>query len=114
MHALISALIIILSICTISYAHNGVDHGDGGSHDSHAPKAIEKGILDGQDNITYFDAGSVIQWAGQKLKRKITDTNQLIYQYAGELKEADHVEPPAVDAATKNNYFELKIPGGEV
>ncbi|MEK6628224.1 MAG: hypothetical protein AABY53_06325 [Bdellovibrionota bacterium] len=106
MHAVISAFIIILISCSISYAHNGVDHGDGGSHD--APKGIENGKLEGQDHITYLDAGADIQWAGQKLKRKITDTNQVVYQYIGEVKEA----LSATEA--QNNFLEIKIPGGQV
>lgn len=116
MHALISthittAITVLLIACSISNAHDGVDHGDG---EHPTLPAIENGKLEGQDKITYLDAGPDILWAGQKLKRKITDANQVVYQYTGEAKDAVQVTPQAADANTKNNFLEIKIPGGEV
>ena len=39
------------------------------------------------DNITYLDAGAKVQWLGQQLNRKVTETNEIVYQYTGEQKD---------------------------
>lgn len=97
---------LILMACTLSFAHEGEDHGD-----PDKPSAIENGKLLARDKVTYLDAGAHIQWAGQKLKRKITNTNQVIYQYKGEVKEENKTTDTTSNS--QNSYFELKIPGGE-
>lgn len=99
-----SLISLIFMLSSLGNAHDGVDHGDG----DHKPSSIENGKLLGKDKITYLDAGADIQWAGQKLKRQITNTNQVIYQYSGEVKEETKT------SAAFSNYYDLKISGGEI
>lgn len=97
MRALI-ALLLFVSVC---YAHDG--------HDDHAPPpaAIHNGKLTAPDNITYLDAGAEVEWMGQKLKRKINEKNQLVYQFNG--------EPNALNALAtdQDKYLNLKVTGAE-
>lgn len=107
MRSLISFFLIICTFKLFSYAHEGEDHGST-PHDQ--PKAIKDGKLQGSDLITYLDAGAQIQWAGHTLQRKITDTNQVVYRYSGEVK--NNLFTASNDET--QNYLELKIPtGGE-
>ena len=99
MRSVIFSLIFLFSTV---YAHDG---GHGG--DEPTPSQIEKGKLKGKDDIVYLDAGSEIEWARQKLKRKITN-NQLIYQYTAEDNEA------LKTSTNDDKYYEVKISGGEV
>ena len=99
MRAITGLLILLFSI---SHAHEGHDN------DLHQPSVIEEGKLAGKDKVVYLDAGAAIQWAGLKLKRKISDLNQVIYQFNDEVKEAG-----APAASDKSNYLELKVPGAE-
>lgn len=108
MRSLISLFFIIYTFCFFSYSHDGEDHGDT-PHDQ--PKAIEDGKLVGQDHITYLDAGAQINWAGQLLNRKVTDTNQVIYRFTGEIQN-NFVQSEKDDT---KNYLELKVPvGGKI
>ena len=96
-----SVIFIALFIFSISYAHDG--------HDDHnAPGTIENGKLKAKDNVTYFDAGAEVQWLGQKLKRKITSNNQIVYQYSDGSKEASPL------TSEQDKYLTLKVPGGKV
>ena len=99
MRAIIGLFFLVFSI---SHAHEGHDN------DLHQPSVIEKGKLTGKDKVVYLDAGATIQWAGLKLKRKISDLNQVIYQFNDEVKEQG--EPAATD---KSKYLELNVPGAE-
>ncbi len=93
---------LLILVFSFSHAHEGHDD------NLHQPSVIEKGKLIGKDKVVYLDAGVTIQWAGLKLKRKISEQNQVIYQFNVEVK--DQVEPAAAD---KNKYLELKVPGAE-
>ena len=98
MRALIIAIVLLGSIVQ---AHDGHDHGS-------EPGAIKNGKLTGQDNLVYLDAGPHIEWGGQKLKRKVSESNQIIYQTSEELKEATGL------SAGPDKFLELKVPGAEL
>ena len=99
MRAVAGLLILAFSF---GYAHEGHDD------NLHQPSVIEKGKLVGKDQVVYLDAGAAIQWNGLKLKRKISELNQVIYQFNDEIKEQN--EPATTD---KSKYLELKVPGSE-
>lgn len=92
---------ILILVFSFSHAHEGHDD------NLHQPSVIEKGKLTGKDKVVYLDAGPAIQWNGMKLKRKISELNQVIYQFNDEIKEQN--EP----TADKSKYLELKVPGSE-
>lgn len=101
MRAIVSIIFLIVSF---SHAHEG-GHDDGHNE----PGAIKNGKLKGADDVVYLDAGPYVQWTGQKLKRKISSSNQVIYQYNDEVKDLAGL--PTTD---KNKYLELKVPGAEI
>ena len=93
MRAVTGLLILVFSI---SHAHEGHDD------NLHQPSVIEKGKLTGKDQVVYLDAGAAIQWNGLKLKRKISDLNQVIYQFNDEIKEqTEPATPTVITAAAK-------------
>ncbi len=96
-----SVVFILLLFTSVVRAHDGHDHGI-------EPGAIENGKLTGQDNVVYLDAGPHVEWAGQKLKRKISESNQVIYQSSDELKESTSL------SASPDKFLELKVPGAQI
>lgn len=94
-------VVLIFSLFSIAYGH------DGGHSEPEAPDAIANGKLTGKDNTTYLDAGASVLWAGQKLTRKVTTKNEIIYQYSGEVKELNTL------STAPDKYLELKVSGGE-
>lgn len=87
-------LIFLMVFSVTSHAHEGhAGHGE-----------IINGELTGLDGISYLDAGASVEWANQKLLRKINNNNQIIYQYIG--------GAPDKSSSTKKELG-LKIPGGE-
>lgn len=82
------------------------------AHEGHVdptpPAAIKDGKLKGKDELVYLDAGPEVNWAGQKLRRQITDSNQVVYQFNDEIKSLSDL------ATGSDKYLELKIPGAEV
>lgn len=97
-----SVIILIFTLFSFAYGH------DGGHSEPGTPDAITNGKLTNKDNMTYLDAGPHLQWAGQKLVRKVTTTSEIIYQYSGEVKELNTL------SANPDKYLELKVSGGEV
>lgn len=96
-----SVVLSIFFIFSFAHAHDGHDHGS-------PPAAIENGKLQAKDSIIYLDAGADVEWMGQKLKRKITATNQIVYQYSDAVKEL------SVLSNDETKYLNLKVTGGEV
>ena len=96
-----SVVLLIFFIFSVAHAHDGHD-------DGHPPAAIENGKLQAKDSITYLDAGADVEWMGQKLKRKITATNQIVYQYNDTIKELSGL------STDQDKYLNLKVTGGEV
>lgn len=94
-------ILLLLLFVSVVRAHDGHDHGT-------EPGAIENGKLIGKDNLVYLDAGPQLEWAGQKLKRKISESNQVIYQVSEELKV------PAGLSAGPDKFLEIKVPGAEI
>ncbi len=105
------SIVFILISALSAFAHNGEDH-------EHAPTdKIENGKITAKDQVIYYDAGSEIQWAGQKLKRKITENNQVLYQYSGQYSGplSEQLTPLSNDKNSNHkNYLELKVPGGDI
>lgn len=95
---LLSVLLVLSSV----HAHDGHDH------NSPPPASIQNGKLKSQDNLTYFDAGTEVEWLDQKLKRKITDKNQIVYQYSGDVKETT-----TGLATDESKFLNLKVTGSE-
>lgn len=95
---LVSVILVLSSV----NAHDGHDH------NSPPPASIQNGKLKSQDKIVFFDAGTDVEWIDQKLKRKITDKNQIIYQYSGDIKETFNRSEP-----DESNFLKLKIAGSE-
>lgn len=95
------AVIALLLLVSASYAH------DGHNNNNPPPAAIQNGKLKAPDNVVYLDAGAEVEWMGQKLKRKITGKNQLVYQFNG--------EPVSIStlATDQDKYLTLKVSGGE-
>ena len=96
-----SIIFLVLAFLSVSHAHDG--HGD-----HNEPGAIENGKLVSRDNLTYLDAGAKVQWLGQQLKRKVTEANEIVYQYTGEQKDL------SVLSSSPDKYLDLKVTGGEV
>ena len=97
--------LVLLSVvlCVFSvHAHDGHDH------NSPPPASIQNGKLKSHDNLVYFDAGINVEWMEQKLQRKVTDKNQIVYQYSGDFNET------ASDiAADESKFLNLKVTGSE-
>lgn len=89
-------------ILSIANAHEGEDH------NSPPPVAIQNGKLKSKDSLIYFDAGAEVEWLEQKLKRKITDKNQIVYQYSSDLKETT-----TGLATAESKFLNLKVTGSE-
>lgn len=96
-----AVVFVMLFFMSLVHAHDGHDHGA-------EPGAIENGKITGKDNLVYLDAGPQVEWAGQKLKRKISESNQVIYQSSEELKEAKSL------SGSPDKFLELKVPGAEI
>jgi hypothetical protein len=89
-------------ILSAANAHEGEDH------NSPPPVAIQNGKLKSKDSLIYFDAGAEVEWLDQKLKRKITDKNQIVYQYSGDVKEVT-----TELTADESKFLNLKVTGSE-
>lgn len=98
MRALVFLMLVLISVAR---AHEGHDHGA-------EPGAIKNGKLIGKDSLVYLDAGPQIEWAGQKLKRKISELNQVVYKFSEELKEDKNL------SSGQDKFLELKVPGAEI
>ncbi|MEQ1723462.1 MAG: hypothetical protein ABL930_09820 [Pseudobdellovibrio sp.] len=97
--------VVVLSVLWVlssAHAHDGHDH------NSPPPASIQNGKLKSLDNLTYFDAGTEVEWLDQKLKRKITDKNQIVYQYSGDFKETTTEQ-----VADESKFLNLKVEGSE-
>lgn len=97
-----AVVFLILFLFSFAQAHEGHDD------DSHPPAAIENGKLKGNDDLIYLDAGAYVTWAGQKLKRKVSESNQVVYQFNDELKDLTSL------SSGPDKYLELKVPGAEI
>ncbi len=97
MRSLIYSIFFIFSYVQAHKGHN----------DGHPPAAIENGKLTALDKISYLDAGADVQWLGQKLKRKITETNQIVYQYSDIAKDLGTL------SNEQDKFLSLKVSGGE-
>lgn len=97
--------VVLLSVFLIVSSANAHE---GENHNSPPPAAIQNGKLKSFDNLTFLDAGAGIEWMEKKLKRKITDKNQIVYQYSGETKEIS-----SVLAVDESKFLNLKVTGSE-
>lgn len=98
MRSLILFIMIVSVLARSGYAHEG--HND---HDGHGE--IVNGEMIGTDGVVYLDAGASVEWGEQKLLRKITRNNQIIYQYIGAVSNNLNL--------TQKKELNLKIPGSE-
>ena len=87
---------------SFSHAHEG-GHGGG------VPGAIVNGKLMGADKVNYLDAGAFVTWNGQQLKRKISNSDQIIYQFQNDLANVAEASE-----SSGSNFLELKVSGGEL